>query len=550
VKKIHIISGLLLLNAVLISCSKWDDVIITPPKQYDLAFSVGHQNGMRMANEVVQTEGQEFRGIQSLCVIPFYTDNANPVTASDFPLISIATGTEANRVDNKTFYYIGLCSLKETTNRVLVYGQAAPYSDNPAVNGQLNTEVGTCIVPNDISFSLEPICEEDDPEDDKFEPAQDLADYLTTIANTTGWSTTDNSRLKELYLKFIHADADGAGLMAGSAAHVKAYVTALRNEIETNTDDLSEAIKTNIGDIDNVACLSNGYPGSLRLPDGAAALRWIGSSFSVRTQTTTLDNINGINRYTYPAELWYYANSPIRTSDEKIGKSAYQTAATWNALLANYNGDNNTYITVNTQSVAVKDPLQYGVSLLEMTLKKIQANPLNDANGDEVTYTDENGFKLTGVIIGGQHTVGFDFKPKEPQSDVDARFIYDTQVGNHVANAAITVNTLVLQSYDGEKVPVILEFENLTTHQFAGKDGMIYPHTKFYLVAQLDPAGKGEGACADRVFTQDYTTKVAMTITSLANAYSCMPDLLSPRLEIGIQVQTKWIQSTPTIVKL
>lgn len=538
------------MNAVLISCSKWDDVIITPPKQYDLAFSVGHQNGMRMANEVVQTEGQEFRGIQSLCVIPFYTDNANPVTASDFPLISIATGTEANRVDNKTFYYIGLCSLKETTNRVLVYGQAAPYSDNPAVNGQLNTEVGTCIVPNDISFSLEPICEEDDPEDDKFEPAQDLADYLTTIANTTGWSTTDNSRLKELYLKFIHADADGAGLMAGSAAHVKAYVTALRNEIETNTDDLSEAIKTNIGDIDNVACLSNGYPGSLRLPDGAAALRWTGSSFSVRTQTTTLDNINGINRYTYPAELWYYANSPIRTSDEKIGKSAYQTADTWNALLANYNGDNNTYITVNTQSVAVKDQLQYGVSLLEMTLNKIQANPLYDANGDEVTYSATNGFKLTGVIIGGQHTVGFDFKPMGQQSDVDARFIYDTQVGNHENNAAITVNTLVLQSYDGEKVPVILEFENLTTHQFSGKDGMIYPDTKFYLVAQLDPAGKGEGACADRVFTQDYTTKVAMTITSLANAYSCMPDLLSPRLEIGVQVQTKWIQSTPTIVKL
>lgn len=549
-KKIHIISGLLLLNAVLVSCSKWDDVIITPPKQYDLAFSVGHQNGMRMANEVVQTEGQEFRGIQSLCVIPFYTDNANPVTASDFPLISIATGTEANRVDNKTFYYIGLCSLKETTNRVLVYGQAAPYSDNPAVNGQLNTEVGTCIVPNDISFSLEPICEEDDPEDDKFEPAQDLADYLTTIANTTGWSTTDNSRLKELYLKFIHADADGAGLMAGSAAHVKAYVTALRDEIETNTDDLSEAIKTNIGNIDNVACLSNGYPGSLRLPDGAAALRWTGSSFSVRTQTTTLDNINGINRYTYPAELWYYANSPIRTSDEKIGKSAYQTADTWNALLANYNGDNNTYITVNTQSVAVKDQLQYGVSLLEMTLNKIQANPLYDANGDEVTYSATNGFKLTGVIIGGQHTVGFDFKPMGQQSDVDARFIYDTQVGNHENNAAITVNTLVLQSYDGEKVPVILEFENLTTHQFAGKDGMIYPDTKFYLVAQLDPAGKGEGACADRVFTQDYTTKVAMTITSLANAYSCMPDLLSPRLEIGVQVQTKWIQSTPTIVKL
>jgi hypothetical protein len=36
----------------------------------------------------------------------------------------------------------------------------------------------------------------------------------------------------------------------------------------------------------------------------------------------------------------------------------------------------------------------------------------------------------------------------------------------------------------------------------------------------------------------------------LENAYSCMPDLLQPRLEVGVEVQTQWIQSTTTIVKL
>lgn len=159
-------------------------------------------------------------------------------------------------------------------------------------------------------------------------------------------------------------------------------------------------------------------------------------------------------------------------------------------------------------------------------------------------------FPLTGVIIGGQHTVGFDFKPKEPQSDVDARFIYDSEVGTAGTDGKWTVNTLVLQSYDGEKVPVVLEFTNNSGSQFTGKDGIIYPGTKFYLIGQLDPADKGADNYAGRVFTQDYTTKVSMKVTSLANAYSCMPDLLAPRLEIGVEVTTDWIQSTTTNVML
>ena len=174
-------------------------------------------------------------------------------------------------------------------------------------------------------------------------------------------------------------------------------------------------------------------------------------------------------------------------------------------------------MTGETKSVAIEEPLQYGVARLQMTLKAITENPLRDSKDATVTYSATNGFKLTGVIIGGQHTVGFDFKPKEPQSDVNARFIYDTQVGNHENNAAITVNTLVLQSYDGEKVPVILELVNNTGQKFAGNDGIIYPNTKFYLVGQLDPANATNkdaanvAAAKERVFTQDYTTKVAMT---------------------------------------
>ena len=184
-----------------------------------------------------------------------------------------------------------------------------------------------------------------------------------------------------------------------------------------------------------------------------------------------------------------------------------------------------------------------------MTLTEI-ASSLPDAKGQQNMHGSKEEQVLTGVIIGGQHTVGFDFKPKGPQSDLDARFIYDSVVGTAGTDGKWTVNTLVLQSYDGEKVPVVLEFKNNTPYQFTGKDGIIYPGTKFYLIAELDPAGKGEGNYAGRVFTQDYTTKVGMRVISLANAYSCMPDLLAPRLEIGVEVTTDWILSTPTTVIL
>jgi hypothetical protein len=160
---------------------------------------------------------------------------------------------------------------------------------------------------------------------------------------------------------------------------------------------------------------------------------------------------------------------------------------------------------------------------------------------------------LTGVIIGGQHTVGFNMKPQGEQTDVDGRFIYETTVdATSLTTEGYKTSTLVLQSYDNEKVPVILEFENKTGHAFTGKDGVVYPDTRFYLIALIDPADKKEEGkdYTNRVFTQDYTTTMSMKITSLANAYTSMPDLLAPRLEVGVQVVTKWIQATTTNVEL
>ena len=549
-----------LLGMMRVSCSEGDGLTNeTDLQHYDILFCIGRSGAMRMASEVVQVEGQTFRGFEGLLAIPYKTSNADAVTATDVPLISNATGGEADKVNERDYYYITDCSLMQGTNRMLVYGQAKPVSGKEALdqNGKLVTTLinqtgwKDRMLTQDIAFSLQPI-----RETTAVHPqAQALANYLTRIANTTGWSTAADMALKGLYLDFIHADGDGGGLMAGAADNVRAYVKVLSDQL-TGEDALSTAIKANINNktvtigetdynIDNIT-----YPGSIGLPDGAAVIRWTGSSFSVSTEATTLDNINGINRYTYPAELWYYVNSAIRTSSEEVAKSTYEDEDTWSELLADHYQGSRSVIS-GTKAVAVEDPLQYGVGRLKMILNPI-TGPLKDAKDITVDYNnDATKLPMKGVIIGGQHTVGFDFQPKGVQSDVDGRFIYDPVVGTADGTTGKwTVNTLVLQSYDEEKVPVILEFENKTGQEFTGKDGKIYPNTKFYLIGMLNPADKGTGAYANRVFTQDYTTEVTMTVTSLALAYSCMPDLLQPRLEIGVQVTMKWEESTPTTVKL
>jgi hypothetical protein len=526
----------------LFSCTTGDDVPQESGKDVTgLLLSVGNTEHLtRQSSDVVQNEGQSFRGLKGLLAIPFAT-GGGPVSASDAPLLSEVPGNEGARVTGQYYYYLP-CNLMPGTNRMLVYGQAADITGKtaPAQNGKLETTLVDRMSPADISFSLSQIRDNFDVHED----AQALADYLTSIADTPGWSTTTNSQLKALYLQFIQADAQTTGQMAGSASNVKAYAKALKDILKDNTDELSQAIVARIDDNSSIA--SNTYPASIGLPDGAAALKWNNTAFTVRTQTTTIDNINGINRYTYPAELWYFVDSPIHTSRSEVSKESY-AGKTWDEILNTLYTDGNS-VMPSTQSVAVDHPLQYGVGRLQMTLTEI-ASSLQDAKG-QILHGHKEEQTLTGVIIGGQHTVGFDFKPKGPQSDLDARFIYDHVVGTAGTDGKWTVNTLVLQSYDGEKVPVVLEFKNNTPYQFTGKDGIIYPYTKFYLIAEVDPAGKGEGNYAGRVFTQDYTTKVTMKVTSLANAYSCMPDLLAPRLEIGVEVTTDWIQSTPTTVIL
>ena len=544
----------LLLGMMITSCSMIDDDMpeqfneTTPSvsKQVDLLVSIGSGALKPSLAPALTHRAPTFSAMDQLVAIPFHTNGAK-VTASDNPLIDLMGADEThNRVENHNTYYIDRCNLMTGTDRMLVYGKAKPVSNDLKINGQLSSLPTIRKQTADIQFSLTSIRNTSLVHTD----AQALATYMTDIANTTGWSTTDDSTLKSYYLDFIRMGSEGAGLMSGAAANIKAFVAALRDLLVAKGGDLSNAIIEKIDDDDDIE--GNDYPRSLGLPDGAAAIRWTGSHFEVKTTTTQLDNINGINRYTYPAELMFFVDSPIRTSANEVAKEVYENAPTnqlWSAFLDIYY-TGSTAVNTNTKAVAVENPIQYGVAKLDLTLTGMSYS-LRDAKYVLVSNANMSTMPLKGVIIGGQHTVGFNMKPQGAQTDVDGRFIYETNVDNtNYATEGYKTSTLVLQSYDNEKVPVILEFENNTGHAFTGKDGTVYPGARFYLIALIDPAGQGTGAYANRVFTQDYTTTMSMSVTSLAKAYTCMPDLLAPRLEIGVQVVTKWIQATTTNVEL
>ena len=556
-KRNHFILFIFLLGLTMVSCSEGNDMSVggsndeQTAQQVDLLVNVGSRalESLEVSASAAH-RAPTFSEMEQLVVIPYRT-NGSTVSANDDPLIDLVGADEDNlakkhETGKYNTYYVNTCHMMTGTDRLLVYGKATkPSNADLAVYGELSALPTVRKKTADIQFSLTSIRESTEADAD----AQALADYMTAIANTDGWSATDDPTLKSYYLDFIRIGSEGVGLISGAAANIKAFVTAL-SSLLTGSDALSTAIKGNIDNDDAIE--GNDYPRSLGLPDGAAVIRWTGEKFEVRTTSTTLDNINGINRYTYPAELMFFVDSPIRTSAEEVTKTTYQdNTKTWSAFLDTYyNGSS--AVNTNTKAVAVENPIQYGVAKLDLTLTGMSAT-LKDAKDEVVTNANMSTMPLTGVIIGGQHTVGFNMKPQGEQTDVDGRFIYETTVdATSLATEGYKTSTLVLQSYDNEKVPVILEFENKTGHAFTGKDGTVYPYARFYLIALIDPADKKEAGkdYTNRVFTQDYTTTMSMSVASLANAYTCMPDLLAPRLEIGVQVVTKWIQATTTNVEL
>lgn len=561
--KAHILT-LMLAVLLLTGCNQIDDTGVANNTPVEVSLCLSRSSGQqknttRQSNSVVQEE--EVRGIQDIRIIPFAVNSK--VTKDDKPKFASIGGlpTYYDKIPNNAtipssrFYYYENCSFMSGVSAFLVYGKAQ-VSGNDAENGALVAEFPADQSPENIKFSPKQICNTTDIHED----AQAIAEYLTDIANTEGWATTSDSHLQAYYLNFIGKGSVAPSVIAGSSANVKAYVTDLKNRITAEPESsLRTKILESIDFLNIDTHIPANFPGSIGLPDGAAALRWeipaggTEYAFVPQTVTTTEAPINSVTRFAYPAELYYYANSKIKTSYDEVSKSDYSAATDWSTLLnSKYKGS--TTITPDTKAAAIVEPVQYAVARLDAKIKA-ESTSLVDAKNNSVSITNSSSepvFPLTGIIVGGQHTVGFDFTPID-NDDANVRFVYDNQVNTNTDPFYLSTteqgptHTLLLQSLEGKDVTVVLEFRNDSDTDFTGVDGIIYKGTKFYLVGQLI-LNEATGTDKTRVFTQDQTTMVTLKVSGLAKAYNVMPNLLSPRLEIGVTLTTQWEQVTPTVV--
>ena len=529
----------------------------------------------RLADEVVQLNDY-YRKITNFRFVALKNDVVTDCSI-DNPSNSTNHYSNDAHVADFRYYHSSYCSMTIGSNGCLVYAKAdnSNNSDSKAYNGSLNAVIPNQVQSKDeIQFSLDPILDATEARetgDDRANweiEAWALADALTAIVNdshnegsTLVWKTSTNVILKNLLQRFTNSGAD----LPGSAASVKQWMLSLSNAansyltnppatIGVDEKTLLEIIKekaeekaaTIIVSPETSATL---YPRDINLPDGAAALRWTGEKFEPQMQTTTLDDINSVSRFVYPPALYYFVESGLWTSNTARSFDDYKSRSTWKGIdetAVQTLFSDGVEIQKNTKTVAIADPLQYAVAHLTMGVQAEAASlPYETGNDNKI---DISKLTLKGVIIGGQRPVDYEFKPID-NSLYDVSFVYDSQVNGSLHTTLDTYQTLALQSYDGENVNIILEFEYSGETKFKCLNGYVYPGTRFYLVGEVKLDANALNETDDykkRVFTQDYTTTIDMTVKSLEKAYNVLPSLLSNSLEIGVMITPQWISAEPS----
>ena len=573
--------GLMAVSAVMMltDCTDHDEIVGSfEPVSVELAYafsSLGSGNVTRQAAEVVTSDATNPRRPESLRFIPLVNDD---------PGKAVMRWEETVSKDNpkSRFYRYRYCDLPINTNGFLIYGNVEVLTppagvDTKMYNGSLMETFPSVIDDKDdvqegISFKLDPIYKSTDYSATNGIPAgaQALADCLTDIAKTEDFYVSTDPTIKGFFDKFTN----NGNHLPGSAASIRKWIETFITSIPEDPGDLLNAVKEEANNrLSDIASLT--YPRDINLPDGAAVLRWVDvtennvsvKKFVPQINTTTIDNINSIARFAYPAPLYYYIASAIKTSEEKVDfETIYNDAGTtaWSQVLTNEKF-NRTSVSANTKAVALVQPVQYAVAQLKVKIKAY-ASTLKDAENQNVSVND-NQFPLKGIIVCDQRPVDYRFVPEEVEqgtiSDAEVLFIYDNQVKTgcylNPQNEGVWAegcNTLVLQSLKGEDVNIILEFENNSGSPFTCIDGIVYPDTRFYMIGRVEaslynsPDPNVHDENKGQVFTKDYITTVNMTVNSLARAYNVPPNLLSPNLEIGVETTPQWEGATPTVIRM
>lgn len=607
------------------ACSSDDAVVENNPTfdgtnvRADFAFNIAKASQTRMNATNVQ-ENDNFRGIENAFLFPF---KGEPKTGN---LTAFAKNYNLGAIEGiaeDASSKVYPLSIPVGTDNFLFYAEATAKSETNFQIGKIDhnltadmTDVST------LYFNLHSIYK--DNEAAIKADQKKLADYLTAIANAKDWAgtvekaATDGNYqiLAQLYKNFTTLYTNE--LRSGSADNVKRTVRDLYRSVTAIVSQSGNTTITGIADAivaainlgtDGVFAIKSGsegttelkyndtelakFPGKYFLPDGAAMLKWTGSAFEYDANpyyaaglvgTTETNARVGIAGYTYPAEIIYFDNSPLRASDEYKEVADYpKTVATWDGTGFDWEGQKWTdkAVKASTRAVAMQNNVNYGVALLESTLQIASGiesmkdnrgailkrnNATTTAPDDETFTIDNTSFTLKGILIGGQPArVGWNLVSNENNRN---QVIYDTDLtftDIKVGTPSAANYTLALDNWtsatEQEDVLVAIELVNNIKDadgkpvDFYGKENLIPAGGVFYLVTKLsvenatawDPVVRPDtyrvtNEDVARVFLQDYKTKAKFTITAdaLKNAYNTVPDLRATMVTFGLSVDLTW----------
>lgn len=571
-KKVALPGAIALLGMTSFSaCSSDENVANTNPTfdgksvKTQFAINIPKAASQTRMTAVNTQNNNNFLGMEDVLLIPF-PDNAKNVDASSAITSTInlsdIRGTELTESQSSKIY--SDVSVPTGTKSFLFYA-VAPYGaesstyDEKFTKGTLNFTSGNNV--SDISANLRAIMPTNVYGDDQFTK---LLNVLNNVANAEyedgkAWSTIPNNDPKTLYENFIT-------LKTGSAAGIKSALEKLYNAVEnykTAYPTLTSNIRTAITEKNVFTAqgtypyqleyslqtdAKEWYPRNLGLPDGAVSIAFNNGAFNSNS-SSSLIGLTGLDAESlcYPASLYYYANTNIRTSNNEFNDwpkttTDWSTDNKWKAV--NWGGE----VTSATRTIALIDNIQYGVASLKLTVKcaaaKLEDNP--DVNGSKAISVPTEGFPVTGVLIGGQPVkAGYDFIPQVANENDFNKTVYDRDVNikaKHNANGGTNYTLVLPNKYKNpQKVNIAIELVNNTGMEFRGHDGIIPAGDHFYLVGTLDPAApKASVTNVNDVFLSDYETTATLTIKSLKSAYNTIPDLRSTKMQLGLSVDLKW----------
>lgn len=610
IKKFGYVSAALLASTIAFSaCSSDSDVVSggntsgaevtgeTVKTQFAINVPYGSSNssnakGTRMAEDITQADGTTFNGIDNMRLFSFA---GAPESNTSLNNTALGSTNDAYSKDSHRRLYKNI-EIPVGTTDFLLYGRASRNSNGSAGNsykfeygylGLSDSYNKNNVNVSDLTFQLDKIAPNADfsaNTDGKAILAQ-LTKVLQSSADvivggvkteTRTWSSLTGTspeikNLQELYKKF-------SSLTAGSASSVVIVLDRLISQIGEDLEDkpLSAQIVQNATEA-KAALTGNQFPLGLDLPEGVAKIKYVAATSTegpkfVFDNSAILGNDANLVDYksiTYPASLAYFVNTKAMVTDQELNNTnqlpvyeqwtAKDPSAAWTAV-ASTSGFAEGAVQGSTHTVGLKNPLQYAVANLKLSVKcksSVLKDNAHEIEGENVEDADVNvpssGYPITAVLVGGQPSVvGWNFEPT-----ANATFdytIYDNQINDNGFAASTTSDdkynyTLVLDNKNnggngkGEAniVYVTIELRN-EGKEFCGKTGLVPNGSTFYLVGALDlsKVSESDKNGVDHIFVKDHTTKATFSISSLKNAYNCIPDLRSTELSLGLAVDLKW----------